>query len=139
MRNIFNFKIISLFFSITIGLNLSPCRAEETLERIFVCKNPDFSNKYWIYLNKKRPLNQEINYEYINHIYSFLLHDKGQNSDPQKDKCIWIKAKELTFFASDSSGALAITDGVHDIWFKNKASFGWINSQFYIFFKRKKI
>lgn len=136
MNRLLFFKITSLALAIAMSSGLSECFAEEAKEEMFVCKNPDFASKYWVYFNKKTPLNQKIDHEYIDEIYTSLTHDKEEGYDPQKDECVWIEGKELSFFASDGYGALAITDGVHDIWFKNKASFGWINSQFYSYFKK---
>lgn len=136
MNRLLFFKITSLVLAIAMSSGLSECFAEEAMEKMFVCKNADFANKYWWYLNKKIPLNQKMDREYIDKMYESLIHDKEEVRDPQKDQCIWIEGKELSFFASDGYGTLAVTDGMHDVWFKNKASFGWINSQFYSYLKR---
>ena len=133
MKRMLCFKITSLFLAVSASYPLSVCFAEE----MFVCKKADLANKYWPYLNKQLTLDQNITREYIDKTYNALMHDKSEAVDPKTDQCIWIEGKNLSFFTSDGFGALAITDGVHDIWFKNKASFGWINSQFYTYLKNK--
>ncbi|MFT8921492.1 hypothetical protein [Acetobacter sp.] len=135
MKKIHFLKIISLFFIAMMSFDLSQCFAQNSLEEIFVCRSSNFANEYWEYLNERIPLNKKINREYINDTYDHLMRDKEDVNEQREDQCIWIEGKELSFFVSDGHGTLAITDGVHDIWFKDKASFGWINSQFFVFFK----
>ncbi|MFT8559329.1 MAG: hypothetical protein ABF719_05620 [Acetobacter sp.] len=125
-------KITFLFLAVSVVSPLSTCFAEE----MFVCNNAGIANKYWGYMNEKVQLDQHINREYIDRIYNIFIHDDSEYVDPKIDQCVWIEGKDLSFFTSDGYGALAVTDGVHDIWFKNKASFGWINSQFYSYFKK---
>ena len=43
------------------------------------------------------------------------MHDDSETVDPQKDQCMWIEGKDLSFFTRYVFSDLAVTDGVLNI------------------------
>lgn len=76
----------------------------------------------------------EIDALYIKYIIYKTKENEFRKED--NEQCQWITGENLKVSFVGPSLAFAITNGKSDILFHNPASFGWINPNFYSYFRR---